>query len=273
MIRKAVLASSVCLLLLAATPLPAATGHWEFNFHYSGWTLNFLTSGLVDKAVTSGMKSKILDNIQEDYPNYQERDYSQTMNYSSSGHNCGFEVRYYPAGEKGSFSLGLAVEKSSFSATISNLSSTMHVTDSSSGMTGTYTGTASASGSSKPLSLLLNVRWDIFPTSRIHPYVTFGVGASTVKSFLDTKYAYEYSGTLVNSDSTTDEFSSSESKTLRDLRNDNLAEGKSDLPVRFMPFVQLNIGIKARLVGRLYALADFGILNGILFRGGLAYRI
>jgi hypothetical protein len=265
---------SVCLF--AAGPAQAATGRWEFNVHYSSWTLNLLRSLVEDKvgdALESDLKDRILESIQEDHPTFMERSYTQSVRFDSSGDNYGFELRFYPGGRNGSFSIGLAVERSSFKVAFPDVSADLVLEDTMTGQTAAFDGTANAEFVIKPMSFHLSFRWDIFSSARIHPYLTFGGGFSTVKSFLDARYVYAFSGILTNPDNSTEQHSDSDSKTLREIRDERLAEGEDDFPIKFLPILQLSLGLKARVTDSVHLLADFGVWDGFLFRGGLSIRL
>jgi hypothetical protein len=51
----------------------------------------------------------------------------------------------------------------------------------------------------------------------------------------------------------------------------NLKDVEEFLPI--IPIIQLNLGIKGEIIKGFYILIDFGIWNGFLLRGGIAFRI
>ncbi len=265
----------LALICFAASPL-LAQGKWEFGFHYSRWGLNLVKSLIEDKlgdTVASNLEDRFLEDIQADYPSIRKTGYRQDITFDSSGDNYGAEVRYFPAGWYGSFSIGLAVEKSTMKVGFPSAASTMDLEDANTHATGTFTGNANGEFLIKPLSFHLSVRWEIVPTAGIHPYITIGVGASTAKAIDTSKYVYAYTGTLATPQGHTRSYSGGETKTLDELRAEQEAKGESwPLPVNFLPFLQLNIGLRGRLSENLYALVDAGIWDGFLVRGGLAFR-
>jgi hypothetical protein len=262
--------------LLLAAPDLRAQGNWEFGFHYSRWSLNIIKPYVEDslnETVASDLKDKFLNDIRADYPSLAERGYSQRAVFDSSGDNYGAEARFYPGGRNGSFSVGVSVEKTSMKVGIPEAAATLELEDTISHRTGTFKGTAAGEFLLKPFSFHLSVRWDIFPSAGLHPYVTFGVGASTAGAIDAATYSYSYAGTLSVPGGPSREYSASESKTLRELIDEQEAKGEDFvLPVSFVPFVQLNIGLKGRLTENIYLLADAGIWDGLLFRAGLAFR-
>ena len=273
--RGRLIAGAVFALVLACPPL-RAQGHWEFGAHYSSWSLNLVKSLIVDKlndTVASDLKDEYMKKIRADYPSIRETGYAQDVVFDSSGSNYGAEVRYYPAGRYGSFSLGLSVEKTSMKVRFPEVTSRLNLEDERTRAAGTFRSSASGEFLLEPLSFHLSVRWDIFPTAGLHPYVTLGVGASTAKAIDTSVYAYDYSGTLTVPGGPSRTYSSSESKTLKQLREEEEARGEdASIPLNFVPFVQLNLGLKGRLSENMYLLADAGIWDGFILRAGAAFR-
>jgi hypothetical protein len=270
------IACGVLAGLLLSAPGVLAQGRWEFGFHYSRWGLNLVKSLIEDKlndTVSSNLADKILGDIQADYPWIWKTGYHQNISFDSSGDNYGAEVRYFPAGWYGSFSIGLSVEQSTMKVGFPAVAATMDLIDGDTRATGTFTGNANGEFLIKPLSFHLSFRWEIFPTAGIHPYFTIGVGASTANAIDTSKYAYSYTGTLTTPQGHRREYSGSESKTLKELRDEQEAKGeKFDIPTSFLPILQLSVGLRGRLTENLYALVDAGIWDGFLLRGGLAFR-
>jgi len=262
------------LLILISAPM-LADGHLEFNVHYSYWTLN-VVRGLVEKMVSdtleSDLKDRFLEQIQADYPTLVERSYQQEVNFDAPGHNLGFELRFYPGGRGGSFSLGLAVEQTTMKISFPSVTARLDLVDLNLNETATFNGQAGGEFIIKPLSFHLNMRWEFLPSRAVSPYLTIGAGISTSKSFFDARYRYEYSGTLILPDSSSEQYSDSDSKTLRQIRDEHLADGK-DFPLNFLPVLQFNLGLRARISRALSLVADVGIFDGFLFRGGLSFRI
>ncbi|RFT15450.1 MAG: hypothetical protein OP8BY_0340 [Candidatus Saccharicenans subterraneus] len=260
--------------MVLSSPL-LADGNLEFNVHYSYWTLN-VVRGLVEKMVSdtleNDLKDRFLQQIQADYPTLVERGYQQDVNFDAPGHNIGFELRFYPGGRGGAFSLGLAVEQTTMKISFPSVTARLDLVDLNLNQTATYNGQAGGEFIIKPLSFHLNMRWEFLPSKVLSPYLTIGAGISTSKSFFDARYRYEYSGTLTLPDSSTEQYSDSDTKTLRQIKDERLAEGK-DFPLNFLPIFQFNLGLRARLSRALNLVADVGIFDGFLFRGGLSIRI
>ncbi|MGB9836472.1 MAG: hypothetical protein ACPLRX_07015 [Candidatus Saccharicenans sp.] len=263
------------VILIFSARFLQADGHLEFNVHYSRWTLNLvkgIVENMVSDALESDLKDRFLQQIQENYPNLVESGYSQSVVFDAPGHNIGFEIRYYPGGRTGAFSLGLAVEQSTMKVSFPEVMANLNLNDTSTGGTANFVAQAGGEFLVKPLSFHLNMRWDFLPSKIVSPYFCLGAGISTSKTFLDANYHYYYSGTLTLPDGSNQVYSASDSKTLREIKEERLAEGK-DWPLNFVPILQLNLGLRVRLSEKFRLMLDAGLFDGFLFRGGLSFRI
>ncbi len=277
--RKALslfLAFSSCFVLIAWAPQAGAQGHFEFGFHYSKWSINLLRSFIeegLSSALKTDLKEKILSDVQADHPNLEETAYSQNVAFDSSGDNFGFEVRLYPGGANGSFSLGLSIEKTTMKVAVPEISASLSLRDNISAQEAHFAAASSGEFLIKPLSFHLSFRWDIIPSSVIHPYITFGLGASTGTALEEAQVTYSYSGDLVLPGKLPEHYEDSVSKTLKQLKDELEAEGEDFFLPGFFPFIQLNMGLKARISQNIHFLVDAGIWNGFLLRGGLSIRL
>lgn len=259
------------LLFMFFAPNLAAQGHFEFGFHYSRWSIDILGNiieDLISDGIETRLKDKILEDIQETHPDLQERSYSQELEFDSSGDNYGFEIRWYPGGENGSFSLGLSVEKTAMEVSLPKVAANLELTDDSS-----FQGEADGKIAIHPLSFHLSFRWDIKPSWRVHPYMTFGVGAAAISSFEEDELEYSYSGLLTRPGEDPDSFTGGRKDTIKKVREEYKEEEGEDLfPINFLPFIQLNLGLKGELMPNLHLLLDAGVWDGFLIRGGIALR-
>jgi len=255
-----------------------AQGHFEFGFHYSSWSLDILKSliedGISDTAENS-LKDEIIENILEDRPGIEEVDYTQDFSFDSGGNNWGFEVRWYPGGQDGSFSLGVSVEKSAMRVSLPDLSVNMTLLDTDSGKTGNFEGDASgANFEVKPLSFHLHFRWDIVPRWKIRPFFTFGFGFSDTNAVLKNSLLdISFTGTATIEGEESDVYDESVTKTLQEIKEDADAEGDDFFIPPVLPFFQLNVGLKGEITPNLYVLLETGIFNGFILRGGISVRI
>jgi len=274
--RLSIVIFAVSLLLTGATGLLAQGGHFEFGGHYGRWTLDILGQKaveLIDDATSDELRNAIEDEIRTLYPNYSVVQFAQVIDFDSSGDNFGLSLRWYPAGHRGSFSLGVSVEKCSFKVLPASTVQ-MNLEDWETLAAATFSGDAEGRALIKAMSFLLTFRWDIFPSKSIHPYLTFGGGISTAKALDDSSLAYSFSGQLSGSSIPTQTIEGSETKTLRQLRDEALEDEETDFPIpNFIPFIQLNLGLKARLTKGLHVLVDAGVYNGFMVNAGIALRL
>jgi hypothetical protein len=274
--RQLTLVLFVSAVLAAAPALMAQGGHFEFGGHYGRWTLNLLGNSaekLMNDILDTELQDRILEAIQTDHPSLTMTNYQQDLVFDSSGDNFGASFRWYPGGHRGSFSLGVSVEKSSFKV-LPTATALMELEDQLTFQTATFDGTAGGTALIKALSFQLTFRWDLFPTSPIHPYITFGGGISTSKALDDSSVAYTYSGQLSGSAIPPQTISGSDTKTFRQLKDEALADAANDFPVpNFIPFLQLNLGLKARLTKMVHVLVEAGVFDGFIASAGLAIRI
>ena len=258
------------LVFVFFPPNLSAQGHFEFGFHYGSWSIDILRSVIeegISDALETDLKDQILEDIQVDNPELQERSYSQDVSFDSSGDNFGFEIRWYPGGHNGSFSLGLSVEKTTMEVSLPEISSSLELTDDT-----TFQGTGSGKFLIKPLSFHLSFRWDIKPSWKVRPYITFGFGAATGTALEEAEVSYSYEGDLSIPGEAPKHYEDEESKSLKELKDELEEEGEEFFLPSFFPFIQLNLGIKGKLTKNLHILVDAGIWDGFLIRGGIAFR-
>ena len=260
---------AILFVYLAIIPNLSAEGHFELSFHYGTWNLNLLgdlvENGL-SEALESAFEDVILEEIQEDYPYLQDPVYDHTVEFDSSGNNFGGEIRWYPGGHDGSFSLGFSIEKTKMEVALTEVVIDMLFDDGS-----TFDGLASGDVVLNPLTFLLSVRWDILPRSPVHPYITFGVGAATFSSIQDDVVNYDWMGELDVAAGPTETYEESGTKTMEEIKEE--IEVDEDFPLTVLPFIQLHLGLKGKITENIHLMADVGIWNGFIIRGGIAIRL
>jgi hypothetical protein len=264
------------LFSLLTVPFISAQGSIEFNIHYGTWGLNLLKTlaeeGIND-ALGSELEDRILEEIQGDYPGLRMVSYDQEIEFDSGGENYGFEIRWYPGGKTGSFSLGLSIEKTRMTVTLPTVTAEMSLQDSQTQQTGTFQGNASGTKFEiNPLSFHLSLRWDFKPSWKVHPYFTFGVGFASASAVEEGKVIYPYSGNLEITGGETEHYEGREEKTLKEIEQELEDEGEDFFLPSFLPILQLNLGIKAEFTEYLHLLVDAGIWDGFLLRAGLSLR-
>jgi hypothetical protein len=267
----------ICLILFGFSTLNAESdtdskrkGCFELGIHYGFWSINLLKSsieGALSDALETELKEPILDEIQADYPEIVEKSYSQEINFDSSGHNFGFEVRWYPKGKNGSFSLGLSLEKTSMLLSIPDIRVTLESTQGH-----VFQGEGTGYFDINPVSVHLSFCWDIKPIWRIHPYIVFGFGIAWGNAFNDAEVSYSVSGTLVQLGQVLDTYEQSDMMTVAELKQDLEDEGEDFFIPDFFPFFQLNAGVKGEVTRNVFLFLDVGFWDGFMIRGGFAFR-
>lgn len=273
--RKTKIFFVLFLAVLLFQPAWAKKGKFEFGLHYGRWSVN-IVGGIIEDALgetfEESLKESFLDEIRADHPELQEYSYSQEINFKSGGPHMGAELRWYPGGKKGSFSLGLAVEKTTLLLGLNDTTATLQLQDENTMDISTFSGTVKKMELEfKPLSFHLNFRWDIKPSWRVRPFITFGFGVAMGSDFEKATISFDYEGVLNIPGEGPETYSDSDSKTLLEIKEEADDPDEVFIPPVF-PFIQLNLGIKGELVSGLYLLADAGIFDGFIFRGGLSYR-
>jgi len=250
-----------------------ARGEWEIGFHYGRWSLNLLAPLIEEKAgdlLEDNLRDEMLNKIREKYPYIHATSYTQTIEFDSTGSNFGGEIRYYPSGNQGSFSIGLGVEKSSLQCSFPKVDVIMQLeSDLNPAQKGDFVARATAAQFNiSPLSYHFNVRWDIAPQALIHPYITLGAGFFTIGDLEKGRVILGYSGTLTVTGIGQETISDAYEKTVKEA----LEESEDVNLPSVLPILQLNVGLKAMISENIHLLIDFGIWDGFLLRGGVGIR-
>jgi len=218
---------------------------WVLGFHYSKWSINVI-------------KSMIEENVTDAFEDFDTS--KGDLSFDSNGNNFGFEISYFPKGKEGSFSIGISYERNNFKGKLE----------------GNYTDTDDFGNREEivgkgffnlqPHSFNLNLCWDLWPKSRVHPYIGlgFGIGPLNGEGELTTTTTTYYHGyTLVKE--------TKDKKTLKEAINELDDEGQG-FPLTFFPIIHLSLGCKGEVVNNLYVFVEVAIYDGTLFRGGVSYR-
>ena len=271
----------LALALALAAPGPGTAGPkpgaFEFSVHYSGWSLNLLRGAIESQlgdVLQDNLQDEFLGQIRRTFPDAQLRHYRQDIQFDSGGHNFGAEFRWYPRGRSGSFSLGVAVEKTAMRVSFPEVSAVMEVTSAAYRGSGTFQAAATHTGAElDPLSFHVSCRWDISPSWRVRPYVTLGFGFFSARELENGTLHAAYSGTLTAPGVAPIPYSDSISKTVRQALDEANEDGEGiDLPP-LLPILQLCLGVKAEITENVHLLVDAGVWNGFMLRGGLAVRL
>ncbi len=256
-----------------------AQGHFEFGFHYSQWSIDILKNWIEDslsEELEENLRDEFLEKLQEDHPGLREISYSQEVSFDSGGDNYGFEIRWYPGGHNGSFSIGLSIEKTTMRVSLPEVSASMTLELEEENITksASFQGAVSnAQFEMSPLSFHLSFRWDIKPSWKVRPYMTLGLGAASGTALEEGTLSAAWSGDLNIEGEALEQYSGSESKTFKELKDKAEEEGEDFFLPSFFPFIQLNVGLKAALSENFHLLIDAGVWDGFLIRGGIAIRL
>jgi len=234
-------------------------GHWELSAHYSTWSVNLIKT-LLEDALTDKLGKEIQNELIKKSGTIQAGlvpyEFTQGLAFDSGGSNYGLELRYFSAGRAGTFSLGLAFEKTDLKLTLNGNARQ------------TFTNGAFASTDvkstliSSPFSTHINFRWEVGQSVQLTPYFVLGFGFAPLKG----TFSYTYTGTFKK-----DDFS----QTIGDSQEKDFDTLSQDIDFKIpdiLVILQLHFGIKAQIYQGLSLLAEAGIWDGFVLRGGLAYR-
>jgi tetratricopeptide (TPR) repeat protein len=234
-------------------------GYWEISAHYSYWGIN-LIKGMFENSLTDKLGQEIQNQIIKKSGTVQAGlvpwTFTQDLAFDSRGSNYGLELRYYSAGRLGTFSLGLALEKTELKFT---LNGTANQT-----FTNAAVSTVDVKSTllSSPFSTHVNFRWEVGQSAMLKPYFVLGFGFAPLKG----TFSYSYTGTFKRG-----EFS----QTITDNQEKDFDTLSTDIDFdipNILVILQLNFGIKAQIYQGLSLLGEAGLWDGFILRAGLAYR-
>ena len=167
-------------------------------------------------------------------------------------------LRYYARGLAGTFSLGLALEKTDLQLLLQGTARQEFTNGAAASVD------AQAKLVSSPFSDHINFRWEVgVPEARSSGRIFFvGFGFAPLKG----TFSYTYSGTYQKGDL---------SQTIGDSQEKTFDELSEDIEFNIpnvLVILQLHFGFKAQLYKGIYLLGEAGFWDGFVLRGGLAYR-
>lgn len=242
----------------AEKPNTVKSDRFDISFHYSLWTLDLVKSWFEEdlvKALSDEIRDEITAQIGGTHVGLDRGSYEQDLAFDSGGANYGLEIRFYPRGREGAFSLGVSFEKTSMRLSVKgDLSQTYN--------NGTYA-EAGAEGRIElnPFTTHLSFRWDLMPEWRVKPYLVLGLGIG----LLDGEVSYIYDGTYTWSGGT-DVIGDEDVRTLKEMEE----EIEFNIP-NVLPIFQLNLGVQAEIIPHMHLKAEAGIWDGFIFRAGAVY--
>jgi hypothetical protein len=237
-------------------------GKIEIAVYYGRWSLNLFKGLFEDDLI-----GKISDEIQEEiisqvrgirggaYP--IPTNFDQTFAFDSGGPNYGLEIRLYPQGRDGGFSLGFSFDKTKIRLTVQG-DVRQDFSDGSSAEVKDALGEITLN----PLFTNLNFRWDFRPDWRVTPYFVFGVGVAALSGEVRYDYIGPYRWQVFEQ-----EVGESETKPIKE------AEEESDINLpNILPLLQINLGIRAEVIPHLHLRVEAGVWDGFALRAGVGYR-
>ena len=166
----------------------------------------------------------------------------------------------FPSGKNGSFSIGFSYERNNFKAKING-----EYED----MIDRYSADVSGTGTFRllPHSFNISMRWELWPRKRVHPYIGIGIGIGPLNGGFNLKVIqtiHKPGGDVIVEHI-------AEEMTMDEALEELEQEGNS-FPLRVIPIIHLNFGVRGEVTTNFYVLGEFAIYDGIIFRLGIAYR-
>lgn len=242
--------------------VPSSEEIWEkfeVEVHYGQWSVDMIKGAFEDE-LNDRMGKEIRDEfssqIREFHPYLVKTSHEETLAFDSGGWNTGMEVRFYPGGREGAFSLGFSLEKTRMRLTVQGPVKQVYAD-------GSYAEVESEGYVIlNPFSTNLSFRWDMRPSWRITPYIVFGFGLAAMNG----EVGYSYAGTY-NWGGPQEAVNDSQVKNLKEAEEDM----EFNIPNVFFLF-QANLGLRAQIIPHLHVRIETGIWDGFILRAGLAFR-
>jgi hypothetical protein len=235
------------------------SGKIQIGIHYGPWTLkpfsNYFEDDLL-REISKEIRERVNNAIFGSIPwGGLVTDYNDELVFGASGHNIGFEIRFYPKGPEGSFSLGFSIERTKIKIKAEGPINQSYVQGASSTVEGLGYITTD------PLSMNLSFRWDTSPSWRVSPYFVVGFGLATLLGEVGYEWtgSYQYKNIIEQTDG-------SDILTLEEVE----WQIGENIPNIFYLF-QLNVGVRARITPNFFINGEIGFWNGTVFRAGVSY--
>lgn len=246
----------------ASLPKPLSNkweGKFEIEVHYSRWSID-LIKGWFEDSLTERLGREIRDEvssqIRDSHSSLIKSDFEEDLSFDSTGSNYGLEIRFYPQGREGSFSLGVSFEKTNMRLMVKGPVK-QEFTD------GTYAEVDSEGYiEMSPFSTNLSFRWDMMPKWRATPYFVLGFGLAA----LDGEVGYEYQGVYQWAGS---------SEQVENTEVQTLKEAEEDIDFNFPNIfflLQMNFGLRVELIPYLHLRMEAGFWDGFVLRAGISLR-
>ncbi len=235
-------------------------GHWEVSGHFSYWTINPILSvfeGTLTNKLGNEIQNEIDKKLRQSHAGLVGAKFTPNLQIDSGGSNYGLEMRYFASGWAGTFSFGVSLESTTLSLSLTGTPEQI--------FTNGTVADANVTAEMKTVPVFttnFSFRWEI-GSGRVRPYFVLGLGFGK----LDGSFSYSYSGTYRYSSLQEEIPAASVNKDFATLSQDI----DFTIPKMFVIF-QLHFGLKIDLIKGLSLLGEAGLWDGLLLRGGLAYR-
>jgi hypothetical protein len=235
-------------------------GHWEVSGHFSHWTINPILSafeGTLNGKLGNEIQNEIDKKLRLSHAGLAGAKFTPNLKIDSGGSNYGLELRYFVSGWAGTFSFGASLESTTMTLSLTGTPEQI--------FTNGTVADANVTAEVKTVPVFttnFSFRWEI-GRGRVRPYFTLGLGFGK----LDGTFSYSYSGTYHYSSLQEPIPAASVSKDFATLSKDI----DFTIPKMFV-VLQLHFGLKIDLVKGFSLLGEAGLWDGLLLRGGLAYR-
>ncbi len=235
-------------------------GHWEVSGHLSHWTVNPILSafqGKLSDKLGKEIQNEIDKKLSQSHAGLVGAAFTPNLEIDSTGSNYGLEVRYFASGWAGTFSFGASLESTTLSLSLTGTPEQI--------FTNGTVANANVTAEAKTVPIFttnFSFRWEI-GHGRVRPFFTLGLGFGK----LDGTFSYAYSGTYRFSSLQEPIPAASVTKDFATLSQDI----DFTIPKLFV-ILQLHFGLKVNVVKGFSILGEAGLWDGLLLRGGLAYR-
>jgi len=235
-------------------------GRWEIGFHYSYWGVN-VAKGLFEDALIKAASKEIRNNVTDQLNGLghgvlNRSSDTNELTFDSQGSNYGAEIRFYPLGRRGSMSLGVSIEQTHIKLMMKG-PVTQSYSDGSSARVD-----SDAVVETNPVTTHLSFRWDFLPSSRVTPYFIFGLGLGPLNGQARYTYSGTYSRGGLQATVTGDWL-----KTFDDLRQEH------EIDLNLLVIVHAAFGLSAEIFRGVLLTGEAGFWDGLILRGGLAFRL
>ncbi len=243
--------------------IPRSSKLWEkleIEIHYSQWTLDPLKGLFEDELIDelgNEIRRELTNKVRDSHQGIIQKNFQQNLLFDSGGGNYGLELRYYPGGKEGAFSFGVSLEKSKMRLSVEGT------------VKQEYEGSTYAEVDSfgyieiNPWTTNISLCWDLKPEWMVSPFAVLGFGLGN----LSGEIGYEYDGHYKWA---------GPDEVLKDSDQKYLKQAEEDIDINLpnvILILQTHLGIRFKFNQHLHLKIEAGLWDGLLFRGGVAFRL